>query len=401
MTRVLFVDDEPNVLEGLRRMLRPMRHEWQMAFASGGAEALRLLESEPADVVVTDMRMPAMGGETLLEQLVERHPCTIRIVLSGHSERETLVRASALAHQYVSKPCDPDVLRAKITQALALGRLIADSRLHALVSQLKSLPATASTHGELMAALAGPAASADAVAALVDRDLSMTAKLLQLANSTYFGRGSRVSSTREATHLLGLETVHGLVRTMEVLRPDGGDGSVPYDVPRLTRHSTLVSRCAQAIARDCGADSRQLAEITTAAMLHDIGKIVLADALGSEYTDLLRGQFGSGRPVWQVEQAAFGATHAAVGACLLGLWGLPDSLVAATAWHHNPSASGESTFSTLAAVHLGNVVAHRLEHERNPDRPVTAPDTAYLGGLGLDTSLPRWLALCRAEDHRD
>ena len=62
MKRILFVDDEPKVLEGIQRMLRPMRHEWDMVFAQSGQEALSILAEQPADVVVSDMRMPRMDG---------------------------------------------------------------------------------------------------------------------------------------------------------------------------------------------------------------------------------------------------------------------------------------------------------------------------------------------------
>jgi putative nucleotidyltransferase with HDIG domain len=188
---------------------------------------------------------------------------------------------------------------------------------------------------------------------------------------------------------------------MDVLRQAGAGAGVPYDVPKLTRHSALVSRCAHTIARDAGADGHRLAEVTTAAMLHDIGKIVLADALGAEYTDVVRARFGSGRPIWQVEAEAFGGSHAAVGACLLGLWGLPDAVVAATAWHHDPRAGGDLEFTALTAVHAGNAVAHCLERDRNPERPVEPPDLAYLASLGLDNKMPRWLALCRDGSRHD
>lgn len=103
--RVLFVDDEQEVLEGLRNLLRRNRHEWDMVFALGGYEALAELSRGTVDVVVTDMRMPGMDGAQLLAQVKTVSPSTARLVLSGHAEKEAILRALPVAHQFLSKPC--------------------------------------------------------------------------------------------------------------------------------------------------------------------------------------------------------------------------------------------------------------------------------------------------------
>jgi YesN/AraC family two-component response regulator len=96
--KLLFVDDEENILEGLKRLFRPMREEWDMFFLPGAEEALKLMETEPIDIIVTDMRMPKMDGLQLLTTVKERYPETIRFILSGHSDRELLIKSASLAH---------------------------------------------------------------------------------------------------------------------------------------------------------------------------------------------------------------------------------------------------------------------------------------------------------------
>jgi len=115
--KILFVDDEPQILQGLQRMLRALRGEWDMGFVEGGAEALSLLQREPFDVVVTDMRMPGMDGVQLLRELKLRFPGVIRIVLSGYSDQEMVLKSVPLAHQFLSKPCSPEILISTINQA--------------------------------------------------------------------------------------------------------------------------------------------------------------------------------------------------------------------------------------------------------------------------------------------
>ena len=187
--RILFVDDEPNVLHGLQRMLRPMRAQWQMDFVTGGLAALAVVERHPVDVVVTDMRMPGMDGVALLERLREHHPQIVRIVLSGHAERESLMRGAAVAHQYLSKPCEPDVLRTTLTQACGLSALLADERLNEAASRLKTLPALSQAYDEAL--IAGGSS-----AAVIAGDLGMTANVLQLASATCADESARAALDR-------------------------------------------------------------------------------------------------------------------------------------------------------------------------------------------------------------
>ena len=103
MTRVLFVDDEPQVLDSLRDALRPRRHEWSMSFADSGEDALGRLDQEAYDVIVSDMRMNGMDGAALLGEIERSHPAAVRIVLSGSAERDVVVRAAAVAHRFLAE----------------------------------------------------------------------------------------------------------------------------------------------------------------------------------------------------------------------------------------------------------------------------------------------------------
>src|SRR5215469_9947183 len=117
MTRILFVDDEPKVLDGLRRLLRPQRLQWDMSFIEGGEAALALLDQSPFDVIVSDLKMPGMDGTALLERAREHHPQVVRIVLSEYADLEAAFRAAQVAHQLLLKPCDAEMLRVAIDRA--------------------------------------------------------------------------------------------------------------------------------------------------------------------------------------------------------------------------------------------------------------------------------------------
>lgn len=117
MIRVLFVDDEPHILSGLQRMLRPLRHEWTMIFAEGVPAALEALDRGTFDVVVTDMRMPGMSGAQLLAEIGRRSPQVAGIVLSGQTDPEQARQLADTPHDFLAKPCDAEVLKKAIGRA--------------------------------------------------------------------------------------------------------------------------------------------------------------------------------------------------------------------------------------------------------------------------------------------
>src|SRR5580692_6285327 len=131
MTRILFVDDEPQVLQGLRSSLYTRRENWDMHFAQGGAKAIELMQESHFDVLVTDLRMPGVDGTTLLARTRVDSPDTICIVLSGYADEEQSHRLISLAHRYLSKPCEPARLEECVDRCLATQSLIQSVELRA------------------------------------------------------------------------------------------------------------------------------------------------------------------------------------------------------------------------------------------------------------------------------
>ena len=107
MKRLLFVDDEPRVLQGLKAGLYTRRKDWDMHFAEGGAKAIELMQDSHFDVLVTDLRMPGVDGTTLVARARADSPGTMRVVLSGYADERQSQGLVSLAHRYLSKPCEP------------------------------------------------------------------------------------------------------------------------------------------------------------------------------------------------------------------------------------------------------------------------------------------------------
>ncbi len=391
MKRILFVDDEPNVLEGLRRMLRPMRHEWDMVFAAGGSEALQILAGNPCDVIVSDMRMPGMDGLQLLGEVKRRHPETIRIALSGHSDMDVLLACTRITHQYLAKPCDPETLKTTVDRATGLRALLADDNLRKLIANIDSLPSLPKLYTEIMEELSSEDASIARVAEIIAKDVSMTAKILQIVNSAFFGLVTHVASPAQAAVLLGVDVIRALVLSSKVFSQFEHDES-GLDLSAVQHQSERRGALARQIAIAEAQPTETCDYALMAGMLQDVGRLVLAKHRPGEYAEVMRAVSESD---WEAEQAVFGCTHMEVGAYLLGLWGLPNPIVEAVAYHHRPGRSVGSVFSPLTAVHAAGAL---VQDDDGGSAETPGLDLDYLQRLGLNERPPVWRALC-AEQH--
>ncbi len=390
--RLLFVDDDPNLLMALQRGLHGMRGEWEMEFAAGPRVALELLDVRAFDVVVSDMRMPEMTGMDLLNTVQERFPQSIRILLSGQSDRDSILRSVAHAHQYISKPCEVRQLREVLSQTIALTDLLANSAIKAFISRLSSIPSLPSLYMEVTEALRSPDPSPAKIGDIIARDMGMTAKILQVSNSAIYGIRTEVTQPEKAVLLLGLETVQSLVLSLSVFSSLGPGLQAASCADALWQHSSMSGALCKAIGRVERIEPALAGAYLSAGLLHDIGKLVIASADPELHQQITREVSMGARTRLEIEQDLLGCTHAEVGAYLLGIWGLPVSIVEAVAWHHRPSASPVSQFSPLAAVHVASAMMARA----NP--PLSDGDASidmdFLERIGKLPQLETWTEKC-------
>jgi putative nucleotidyltransferase with HDIG domain len=391
MKRILFVDDEQMMLDALRARLRKQRQQWDMVFAPGGQAALAELERGRFDVVVSDMRMPGIDGVTLLHRVKDQYPATARIILSGHAEREAVVNVLRVAHQFLSKPCDLDVLRTVIERATGLQALLEDDKVRSVIGSLDRLPSVPRTYWDLTQAAARSNVRVDELARIVEQDVAMSVKVLQLVNSGYFGLAHRQTSVQQAVTYLGTELLKAFTLTAHVFGSAGACAVKGFSLDVQQRHSLLVARLAKRLL----GDRKSAAEAFTAALVHDIGKIVLAMGITERFEEVLRSTRETGRLAHLVEKELLGVTHAEVGAYLLGLWGLPLDIVEAVAYHHHPELVAPT--DALVAVHVANALSYP------PDGPTFDPsaggrlNVAFVESAGFGSELPRWRSLAEDE----
>jgi HD-like signal output (HDOD) protein len=394
MRRVLFVDDEPRILEGLQRMLRPQRHEWEMAFAPGGEAALALMEASPFDVIVSDMRMPVIDGATLLSRVRDLHPQVVRIVLSGHTELSMALRVVPVAHQFLAKPCDAQMLRVAVERACHLKALLSDDSIRRTVTGLGDLPSLPRTYEALTRELADPDTSLQKVAAIVEQDVGISAKVLQLVNSSFFGIAHSMTSIQSAVSYLGINTLKNLVLSVEIFRAFKPLGDIPgFSLEKLQRHAQLTAQIAARLPVP-----KYLVEVAVvASMLHDVGKLILAWKLSGHFAKVLAQARVANSPGYQAEERADGFSHAEIGAYLLGLWGLPYTIVEAVALHHGPNRVPHQHFDAISAVYAANLLAHELEQPSGSGPNVYDLENykEEFETLGIWEMVPEWRELAK------
>ena len=393
--RILFVDDEPNILMGLKRTLHPMRTQWEMEFVSSGDEALGRLALSPFDAVVTDMRMPGMTGAELLDKVQEQYPHIIRIILSGQSDRESILRSLSPAHQFLSKPCEAERLKSLLETTFALTDLLDNESIKRLMSRLKCIPSLPALYQEITQELRSDDPSSYRIGAIIAQDMGMTAKILQVANSAVYGVRADVSEPGQAVMILGLDTIQTLVLSLSIFSSFDSRVLSVRETERLWSDSISVSRLSKLIARAEGVAAGALDPYQSAGLLHDIGKVVMASADPILYRKVADVAASTNTNAWRVETDLLGCSHAEIGAYLLGIWGLPAPIVEAVGWHHRPSDSPVTQFSPLAAVHAASVIHARMHTECI--RGEEEFDREFLNRLGLSDREATWTQLCRDE----
>lgn len=360
--RVVFVDDEPRILSGLRRALRSLHHDWDMVFAPGGQEALEALESACPDVLVTDMRMPVVDGCALLRAARERCAQTVRLALSGHADRRMVIDAAAAAHQYLSKPCDTDSLKNALQKAAASSQLLPVPALRAFVAQVPGPPVLPNTKQALVAVLEEGTADIDTVAHIVAGDLGLSAKVLHLVHSGFSGTTPNVCTPQEATAVLGIEMLRAMAHNCDVINVGQDLTTECPKTQRWTEHSQRIAERAMALAMERGLDTTHVHQAYTAGLLHDVGQLLLVQFLGDR-SGAIGDLVANGLSLSEAERQVAGATHAQVGAYLLSIWGFPLPIVRAVTCHDTPFGTGQDADGILQILSEAMQASDRT----NPD----------------------------------
>ncbi len=385
---ILFVDDEPNILQGLKRLLRPMHDQWDMLFAGSGQEALDLLAKQEVHAIVSDMRMPGMDGSELLRQVFLKYPEVIRFALSGYSSHEKDSRLTAPTHQFLMKPCDGKILVEALERALAARSFVPNTTILKKLMSLENLPVLPMVYSQITTELNQGDPSPKRIGEIVAKDVGLSANILKLVNSSFFGLRQHVATPQQAVIILGTSVIRSAIISLHIFQTFERMHCGQFSFQMLWNHCIRASAIGRAIAVAEGMGRGEADDACTATLLHDVGKLLLCATCGEECAQVLEEVRRSNRRVSDVEREQLGMTHAEIGAYLLGLWGLPEAVVQAIANHHSQSPQSQGR-SIEDVVYFANVIDHRMfVFNEQYAKPTLDPTRLQnIGGMG---KLAQW-----------
>jgi HD-like signal output (HDOD) protein/ActR/RegA family two-component response regulator len=381
---VLFVDDEKAMCELFQEYSHILQDHYEVFTATSGEAAVKLLNSRKFDAVVTDLTMPDMDGLRFLGYVVQHQPDCARIIISGYADRLKVARCLFVGHRYFSKPCSCSALSALLVRLASFRELVSNDKVRRIIGGIGALPGPPETFLKIEKVIESPRASMQEVAEVVEQDVAVTAKLLQIVNSAEFGIRHKVISITEAVQLVGIEAVRGLVLGLQAFAGYKEHPGKKAPPPQLWDHSLRTALMARRICRAQEFSLQTADRAFLAGLLHDVGRIVIDANAPEQRAEVNEFAKRYGIPIAQAEKRHFGATHAEIGGYLLALWGIDDEVVRIV--QHQESLStfdGEDT-RAIAALH----VAHFAEMDNSQAYPLDIEALTSFGYAEAET----WLA---------
>ncbi len=331
MNRIMFVEDERQLLAGLLRELEQRRFDWDISFYAGGRLAIDACEARSPHALLLDLGALGVSGLDLLRDVRRAHPDAVRIVLAGRAAPELIAMALPLAHHCLVRPSDPEEIERLILRGLTLRGRLSDPVLSGFVSGGDALPAVP-IHAELAEAISCTKRSPGDLTDIITQDGEIVDHLRELVNSPFLGLSTPVRDPYEAIQILGPSTLKALVLELELFRACRSVNGLASEIETLRRHGIEAAATSARLA--AGTNDWNVARI--AGLLHDLGRLLMVDIAPEPYAEVLRQAEAGTRPLGDLERERFGFTHADLGAYAAGWWGLPWSIVEPIAFHHDP-----------------------------------------------------------------
>ncbi len=389
---ILFIDTDKSQLKNLENNLSSINKRWTIHFASTADEAMAHLRTCPFDVIASDFCVEGFQGSELLDEIKKRQPGSIRFIISETINSENCLQYIGYAHQFVTKPYEPSELISLIKKSLRLKNIFLNERAAKGVASIEDLPSLPDLYITLEKELRKEDVIISDIGKLIGQDVGMTAGLLKLVNSPFFGLYSKVTKPEQAATLLGLDNLKGLVLGIHLFNSTK-EVNIDFSIKDLGLHCQYTALMGRAIIKAEGG-SNELAEHTfLAGFMHDIGKLVLATSYTEEYATILSIVRGENMPIQEAERDILGFTHAEVGAYLLAIWGFDEDIIEAIYCHHEPQRLGSTDLSPAVAIHVANSFDHelRVTHDNYAPHLLSAE---WLEQNNFSHKLPEWLQIC-------
>lgn len=367
---VLFVDDEVNILNAIRREL--LRADFKVLLANSAAEAEEKLQQEIVDIVVCDVLMPEKGGIKFLEEVKEMHPDVGRVILSGYVEQAHVINAiiQGFATSYITKPWEQGELNEILQHQLEIREAFQSRHLLETINQIDCLPSLPQIYQEFIKAVAEEK-SIKEISEIISRDIALTTRILQLANSVFFVGRNAISSVEEAAVRMGLTSIKDMVFAFSLINQFGWTPKQENYLDEIVKHSSRVNLCLKEVYRRKHGHALK-PEMDSLGITHDIGKVLLLQYFPDRYMAAADQQLADPAMSFYDSECMLGyngTTHGEIGAYFLDLWNLSELMVEIALNHHKPDRAGARYEELVKAIAFADELVEYLDGNNDPDDP--------------------------------
>ncbi|MCD6319188.1 MAG: HDOD domain-containing protein [Candidatus Desulfofervidaceae bacterium] len=357
--KILFVDDEPQVLHALKRDFR--KSPYKCFFAQSGPEGLEIIEREGIDLVVADMKMPGMDGYEFLQKVKLKAPHIISVILSGYTERETVYKSliNGTAQAYLSKPWDKESLENYITQLFAVKSALEDQNLLNIINSVSHLPTIEIRYQKILD-LIKKGENLSKISKVIEEDPALTADVLKLANSAFYGQRVPISSVNRAVVFLGTNVIRDIVLSLGIINSFRKIGKAKIEINKFWEHANLCNKIINFLYIDLF--QKKLPDgFSTVGLLHDIGRLFELIYFPEKFSQILERLESQPEIGWlEAEREIIGVPHTLLGGYLLNWWNFPYPLIEIAFFHHEPLKEGVINKEIAALVNIADFYADEI-----------------------------------------
>ncbi len=390
---ILFADDNLAIIESLKRMSSNFNKNWVSSFAIGGVEAVELLEKKSFDVVITDLEMPIFNGVKLLKFIKKKFPHIIRIVYSGEFTKESVQEISPFTHRFIAKPCSTEKMLSCIDSTMFIHRVLDNKKIKKVLTNIGSIPSLPRIYTELVNRIDDKDFSLKDASKLISSDVGMSVNILKQIN--LLGVGEEIKSIEQAVTLLGLDSIKSIALSSHIFSTLESTNIPHFSEEQLIRHSMLTAIFAKEIALIETGD-RAIAETAyVIGVIHDFGTIIFANNFTKKFSNVMNRVYNDSRPIVDVERNLIGISHAELGSYLLALWGFPEAVLRAVAFHETADTHAMGAEPLLTAIVAANYFAYKFDDDRVMSE-TELEDSHYFQSSNSIMRLPLWKERCQS-----
>ena len=357
---ILLIDDNENISSQIKQLLITIKIEGEFFYCKNGNDALSIMEQHYVNIVISDIQSQQIDGEELLDIIKNKYPSTIRIALyEEDNEMDLLLKTIVSAHKYISKPIKPEKFRTLILDAKQLYDILENENLRSIINKIDKFPLLPQTYLDIEEEIKKDDFSLQRISKIVQSDIIITTRILQVINSPFFGLPQDVTDIGQAVNLLGITMIKSLILYVQIFSSYEGNMRVEKLHREIWDHSLKVASNAKLIVSNLGVKTETETAYVTG-LLHDIGKIIVINNEDYIY-EILELMKLKNIEYNDAEKEVLGTTHAEIGAYLLSLWGLPKIIIDSVLNHHNVSKYNTDKIDIQASVYLGNICANKTE----------------------------------------